>query len=54
MDEHEDFDLVCPNCGEPCDGLVTVDYDAMVDGPGDVMSEDMCVTCAERGDNGNR
>jgi hypothetical protein len=38
--------LACPHCGEPCAETVTVEYDAMVDGPGCVMSEERCRSCA--------
>ncbi len=38
----------CPYCGEPCDGTVTVEYDAMVDGPGCVESEERCDACIGR------
>ena len=39
----------CDQCGEPAERLVAVEYDGMVDGPGYLMSEDMCERCARGG-----
>ena len=39
--------VACPHCGESVTSLVTVEYDAMVDGPGCVESQEMCAVCAE-------
>jgi hypothetical protein len=45
--------LECPYCGESCRNIFTVEYDGMVDGPGQTMSDERCEKCApEDGGNG--
>ena len=35
----------CPHCGHPDADVVTVEYDAMVDGTGCVETEERCEAC---------
>lgn len=36
----------CENCGEHGPGVRAVTYDAMVDGPGELVTELLCEACA--------
>ncbi len=39
---------LCPHCGNPApEGLVTVTYDTMVDGPGHEETEELCRSCLD-------
>lgn len=43
IDEEDTF---CDECGEPGAKWVPVEYDAMVDGPGEIINEARCL-CRE-------
>lgn len=49
-DEPEELPLRCPYCREPCARLIVVEYDMMVDGPGQTMSEERCPACVKEAD----